>query len=225
MKHRGHLLAEGEYYHIYNRGAHKKNVFEEEFDYTRFLMLLFLANSDESFEIRSLSRKFRGSQRQIFEKMKCSKSLVDIFAYALMPNHFHLIVKQKAENGVEKFMQKIGTGYAMYFNEKYAHTGVVFEASYQSKHIDSEAYFRYIFAYVHLNPLNLIDKKWKKKITDRERIRAFLTNYPYCSYRDLFVMKRPERSILTLDEEYPDFIKQNDLNDLLNWEPEYFKDE
>jgi len=79
------------------------------------------------------------------------KKLVDIVAYCLNPNHFHLLLLQKLENGVPKFMHRLGTGYTKYFNHKYKRTGALFQGTYKAKHIDDNDYLLHTSAYVNLN--------------------------------------------------------------------------
>src|SRR3989344_2030506 len=90
-------------------------------------------------------------------------SLVSVLAYCLMPNHFHLVLRQKNQDGITLFMRKLATAYAMYFNTKYDHSGVLFQCRYKSKHVNTDAYLRWIFSYVHLNPLEIIQPEWKER--------------------------------------------------------------
>ena len=215
---RGTALSIGETYHIYNRGAHKRATFTNDEDYNRFLILLLASNSKRSFELRHLLKKHEGQHLdKIFEEF-FDQDLVDVLAYCLMPNHFHLVLRQKSENGIEKFIQKLCTAYSMYFNTKYEHSGVLFQGRYQSVHIDNEAYYRYIFAYLHLNPIELLQSDWKEVgIKNSSRTRKFLSTYRYSSYIDYSNIVRRERTILAKDD-IPDFLKQqNDLEDLLKW--------
>src|ERR1700741_3609729 len=88
-------LVAGETYHIYNRGAHKQDIFLSQADYRRFTLLLYIANNSDPIRLSNLfnSKKYKGeSLLKIFEDGIADKSLVDIFAYSLMPNHFHLVV-------------------------------------------------------------------------------------------------------------------------------------
>ena len=206
-----------ETYHVYNRGAHKQNVFISDADYQRFLILLFVMNDPSPLEMRRLLEKYGGrSSAIIFEEEKPSKSLVDIMAYSLMPNHFHIVVRQKAEQGITRFFKKVLTGYSMYFNTKYEHSGVLFQGRFKSKHVNNEPYFRYIFSYVHLNPLSLIEPGWEEKgIKDKDGVRNFMRNFPYSSYQDYAYPKRPELRILA-ENDIPEFLTtHNDLEDLL----------
>jgi len=214
-------LVSDETYHIYNRGAGKQRIFTAPRDYERFLGLLYLANSERSITYRNLWEKHQGpSLVGIFEQNRPSartQGLVDVLAYALMPNHFHLVLKQKKEEGITTFMRKLATGYSMYFNIKYEHSGVLFQGRFKSSHIDSEPYFRYIFSYVHLNPLELVEPDWKEgSIRNANTARKFLADYRYASYSDYCVGERPERAILAYDDA-PDFLKeQNDLEEMLS---------
>ena len=217
---RKEALAEGETYHVYNRGAHKQRIFTEESDYSRFMLLLHLANSSVPIHFSNLLKQYGGrSSIEIFENEKFDKRLVDVLAYTLMPNHFHLVVRQREEKGIAIFMKKLATGYSMYFNTKYEHSGTLFQGRFKSSHIDSEEYFRYIFAYVHLNPLDIFQPSRKSDgIKNKKGVQKFLAAYPYSSFQDYLENSRPERSILSF-EDTPDFLKtQNDLEDLLNWQ-------
>ncbi len=214
---RGVTLATGETYHIYNRGAHKSYLFGVDEDYERFLLLMFLANDAASIDMRSLKSRYKGrSFVNMYTEEPVSKGLVDILAYTLMPNHFHLILRQKAEDGITTFMRRASTAYSMYFNVKYEHSGVLFQGRFKSQHIDTDAYYRWIFSYVHLNPISLCEPGWEERgVSDPHAVRAFMKTYRYGSYYDYCVGLRPERAILT-DSDLPDFLlKRNDLEDLL----------
>ena len=215
---RGQLFAIGEHYHLFNRGAHKGAIFKDPSDYQRFLLLLHLANNAKPIHISNLINfKYHGVTSDIFKEVT-DKALVSILAYSLLPNHFHLVLRQEAEEGIERFMRKVGTGYSMYFNAKHEHSGVLCQGRYKSRLIDNEAYFRYIFSYVHLNPVELFQSDWKEVgIKNPSQTRMFLSSYKYSSYHDYHLGPRPEAAILSHHAK-PDFLKeQNDLEDLLKW--------
>src|SRR3989344_5216465 len=208
-------LVEGETYHIYNRGANKRDVFRSESDSLFFLALLHLSNSSQSVRLEGYKTQGR-SLRDVFEAAGPDKSLVDVSAYSLMPNHFHLVLKQKGDDGITRFMKKVCTAYSMYFNTKYERSGVLFQGRFRSSHVDSEPYFRWIFSYIHLNPVSLVEPAWKENgIKETAKVRSFLRNYAYSSFFDYSVGKRPERAILAYDDA-PDFLTtQDDLEELL----------
>lgn len=135
-------FAENEFYHIYNRAADSKNMFLEQRDVDRFLKGMEQFNTSKI--LGSLSRGHRVST---------SLRLVNFIAYCVNQNHFHFILEQVSDNGIEKFMHKIGMGYAKYFNTKYKRSGALFQGRFKAKHIDSNEYLLHLSAYINLNHL------------------------------------------------------------------------
>ncbi|QQG37942.1 MAG: transposase [Candidatus Kaiserbacteria bacterium] len=210
-------LEVGEIYHIFNRGAHKQRLFTAEADFSRFSALLHMVNNSKPVVLRELlgSKKHRGQVSGIFSE-PVDKALVEVLAYSLMPNHFHLVVKQKVDHGISNFMKKLGGGYSMYFNTKYGHSGVMYQGPFKSSHIDSDPYFKWIFAYVHLNPLSISDPDWQEKgIADIEKSKGHLRDYAYSSYHDYYVAERPERAILAYEEAADLLDKEQDLHGMI----------
>ncbi len=210
-------LAPGEYYHIYNRGTEKRKIFHNKHDYDRFLSLLYIANNAGKVDLKRQGRTL--SQIMAINK---DKNLVDICAYCLMPNHFHLIVKGSEEGGVSQFMQKLLTGYTMYFNRLNDRTGVLFEGGFKAKHANTDNYLSYLIAYIHLNPVKLIDPKWQENgIKDIKWANTFLDNYRYSSYHDYAKGERLESKILN-KEAMPEYDRlpkdfQESVNEWLTW--------
>jgi len=212
-------FANGEYYHIFNRGAHRLDIFRRDEDYKRFLLLLHVGNTAQRVDLRAILRKYKGQTfANVLEGETPDKSLVDISAYCLMPNHFHLVIKQKTDKGITAFLRKVLTAYSMYFNLVHGHSGVLSQGAFKSRHINSEPYFRYIFSYVHLNPLALLLPDWEENgIKEHLVARSFLAGYSYSSFYDYSIKARPETKILAF-EEAPTFLTtQNDLEELLRW--------
>jgi REP element-mobilizing transposase RayT len=141
-------LLEGEFYHVFNRGVDKRLLFNDDADRRRFLKLLYVSNSVTPINVRNILRN--NSDPYTFER---EGTLVHIGAYCLMPNHFHLLLTPCVEHGVTLFMQKLGTGYSMYFNKRYNRTGTLFEGPFKSSWADSDVYLKYLYAYIHLNPI------------------------------------------------------------------------
>lgn len=185
-----------EFYHVYNRGTDKRKLFLSISDYERFISLLYLANSTKPI---SLDRRHTSTLKEILQKSR-EETLVDICTYCLMPNHFHLLIKEKVEGGTSKFMHKLSTGYSMFFNAKYERTGNLFQGKYKARHINNDTDLRYNIAYIHLNPLKLIDPLWKEQgIRNREEGKRFLKSYYYSSFHDFAKIHRPENKIVTKD--------------------------
>lgn len=193
-------FAIDEYYHIYNRGTDKRTVFLDEEDWERFSALLYLCNSDRNIVFRDIPIGLAyGYER--------GETLVDIGAYCLMPNHFHILVREKVQNGISLFMQKFSTAYSMYFNNKYKRTGGLFEGPFRAKHTDSDNYLKYLFSYIHLNPVKIIDPEWKENgITDRKKSKQYIADYPYSSYLDYMGMEREGNKILN-KEAFPQYFE------------------
>lgn len=201
-------LIAGETYHIFNRGAHKQRIFTKPQDYRRFQLGLHLANHSRPVLVRDVLEAEK--YREPFSGFFADKSLVEVLAYSLMPNHFHLVLRQKVEEGITRFMRKVSVGYSMYFNIKYEHSGTLFQGRFKSSHIDSDPYFKWIFSYVHLNPVSTTEPDWKEKgVKNHGRVAEFLREYPYSSYYDYYVRERPERTILA-HEEAKDYIDTNE---------------
>ncbi|MDP2651962.1 MAG: hypothetical protein Q8O94_02410 [bacterium] len=184
-----------EWYHCYNRGVDKRIVFEDAGDYNRFMLLLYTGNSSEPIHIANLKNK---NLRSIIEDVSFERdeSLVEIGAYTLIPNHFHLILKEILEGGIALFMQKIFTAYTMYFNKKNERTGALFASTFKSKYIEDDRYLKQVISYTHLNVAELFDPKWKEGRGNLGKIKRQLMEYPYSSLPDFLGQKRPERKIL-----------------------------
>lgn len=207
------IFTEGEWYHLYNRGTDKRKIFTDNNDYQRFLKLLYLANSTKPTILYTLKKD------TIFDFPR-EENLVDIGAYCLMPNHFHLLVKEKVEGGISLFMRKLLTGYSMYFNIKNKRTGKLFEGPFKSIHVDTDNYFRYVLSYIHLNPVKLVEPEWKEKgVQNKDRVKNFLQSYSPSSHLDYLKLSekspRIERWILATDD-LPIEIKSRDFVDELN---------
>jgi REP element-mobilizing transposase RayT len=145
-------FTEGEYYHIYNRGTERREIFSDQNDFARFVESLVEFNVREPIG-SLLEHTFRKKRRLLGGRTskEADQPLVNIVAYCLNPNHYHLILEPVAEKGIEKYMQRIGTGYTMYFNNKYQRTGALFQGKFKAIHIDSNAYLLHMSAYVNLN--------------------------------------------------------------------------
>ena len=152
-------FANGEYYHVYNRGVDKREVFLDEKDYRRFILSMDLLNDVDNGRMllwRDLQRKKNEDGIPKVRPLDIQRSdlrnpLVELVAYCLNPNHYHFIIKQFKDGGIAKFMQKLGTSYTMYFNARQSRSGVLFQGKFKSIHIDSNDYLLYLSAYVNAN--------------------------------------------------------------------------
>lgn len=156
-------LEIGEYYHIFNRGVEKRRIFYQKSDYKRFVESLVIFNTDKpSWLIKDMRES-----GIVFDPNE-DERLVDVVAYCLNPNHFHLLLKENKKNGIASFMKKVCTGYAMYFNKKNERTGILFQGRFKSAHIDSDDLLLHVSAYVNCN----------SEIHGIEKAEQ----YPWCSF-------------------------------------------
>jgi len=130
------------FYHIYNRGVAKQKI--------------FLDNEDRQFFLKRID--------------KYQQKLLSIHCFCLMPNHYHFIVKQINDNGVLFFFHKLGTSYSKYFNLKYKRVGPLFQGRFKAKLINKDEYITHLSRYIHLNPIEFLDKP------------ESLKDYPFTSF-------------------------------------------
>ena len=199
----------GEYYHIYNRGIDKRIIFKSKGDYERFMMLLYLANSNDSFRLDNILNQQHKTFNEIlvFDK---GQPIVSIGVWCLMTNHFHLLIRQEVDGRITKFMRKLGVGYSMYFNIKYERSGALFGGLFKSKLIGiDDNYMTHLFGYIHINPLEIAFPDWKEKINKSSvDMKKFLESYRYSSYLDYLGVDRIEKSILKA-ENFPNYFQNN----------------
>lgn len=136
-------FADGEMYHIFNRGVDKRNIFSDQKDVDRFFQCMIVFNS-----VKPIGSLYE--QSFLLEKEK-PKPLVKFIAYNLLPNHFHFILEQVVEGGISEFMKRLLGGYSWYFNKKNKRSGSLFQGTFKSKHLDSNEYLLYVSVYVNLN--------------------------------------------------------------------------
>jgi REP element-mobilizing transposase RayT len=153
-------LANGELYHIFNRGVDKRNIFADKNDLERFFQCMQIFNV-----IEPIGSLYEYNFLKPEEKQKPKKHLVRFVAYCLLPNHFHFIIQQATDNGISKFMKRLLGGYSWYFNHKKKRSGVLFEGTFKAVHINSNEQLLHTSAYVNLNDKqkNLFDGRNAKK--------------------------------------------------------------
>lgn len=206
-------LVEGEFYHVYNRGTDKRTLFRDDTDRQRFMKLMYVSNTAEHINVRNMLRK--NNEPYTFDR---GVPLVHIGAYCLMPNHFHFLLTPIAKDGVSLFMKKLCTGYSMYFNKRYNRTGTLLESRFKAKWVDNDVYLKYLYAYIHLNPLKL----WKMEDLDQEindqDILEFLKSYTCSSLPDYLQVSRLENIIIN-PEPFPNYFKSvaDQVQELKEW--------
>jgi len=178
-------FAEGEIYHIYNRGVEKRECFADDQDRSRFLLDLVEMNSTAPvvnsgyFFLRNSRQNFDSDRPMQTSRQTRGERLSEVLAFVLMPNHFHLLLKQRRRDGIPTFMQKLGTAYTMYFNKRWHRTGMLFQGPYRAVHIKREDHYEWISHYIHANPLKL-----RPPLPSAELQMESLKSYVWTSFRD-----------------------------------------
>jgi len=178
----------GEIYHIVNRAIEGKNLFRQIADYFRFIFCLYELNDKNLVRIRLHMKQRKARKNKRGQTSSHSREpLVEILAVCLMPNHYHLVVRQLRDNGISLFMKKLGDGYVGYFNEKYKRKGrgSIFQGHFKAVHIKTQRQFMNVICYVFTNPVELLEKAWKEKgVENPQKAIEYIESYKWSSYPD-----------------------------------------
>lgn len=140
-------FRENAYYHVFNQGVEKRDIFLTEDDYYLFqrYLLIYLSPIEKVLEIdpdiplRLTSRNLAGE--------------IEILAYCLMPDHFHLFLKQKTKDAVPRLLKQLTNAYTFYFNQKYDRIGGLMQGRYKAVEVPDDNTFIHLARYIHLNPV------------------------------------------------------------------------
>jgi len=217
-------FAIDEYYHVYNRGVDGRNIADDCNDYSRLMKSLYLHNDSKMVDMSNVCSGV--SYNQTFSLAK-DEPLVAVGFYCLMPNHFHLVLKEIRDGGISEFLLKFSTGHSMFYNKKHKRSGALLQGPFKAKRIDSEEYLRYLFAYVHLNPVKLFQKDWKEAgIKDLKKAKEYLQQYSYSSFLEYSGDdSRAEQSIID-KKSFPEYFQNSKefseyIDDWLTYKQEF----
>lgn len=200
MPKRKEQFENGEIYHITVRRIGDSLLFKDINDYFRGIFSIYEFNNLNVVEIRR-----RREERRRWKEKNCGdrvsvsmeepdkrEKMVEVLAFCLMSNHIHLLLKQTTDNGISRFMQKIGVGYSAYFREKYKlqNKGYFFQGRFKAVYVKDDEQLKTVFVYIHTNPIALIEPGWKENgIKNLKKAIEFLENYKWSSYQDYFGIK------------------------------------
>lgn len=231
---RKEIILPNEFYHTYNRGVEKRNIFSDDEDYIRGVHDIYEFNDEDAVlnvKYRLNSVRNYGGQRNYggrisIDRRKPRKILVDLMCWCLMPNHYHFFSRPKIKNGLSKFQQKFGTGFTGYVNLKYERSGVLFQSKFKRVHVVNDTQASHLVCYIHSNPLDLWKPNWKeRKLTTLELQNAlkFLEKYRWSSQLDYWGIKNFPSLIST--EFLVNFFKGSEgfKNFFVNWFKQYEK--
>ena len=196
-----------ELYHILNRGVDKREVVANDKDRVRFIHDLYALND------AGRSINFTQPERRD-DMIRDRDLLVQIHAYCLMGNHYHLLVSEVAERGISLFMQKFNMGYSKYFNERYKRTGALWQGKYKKIPVARDAHFNYVPYYIHLNPLDFVAPEWRHgRVANFRKALQYLEEYRWSSHLDYLGIRN-----------FPSVIDRSVLQDIFGTKARYEKE-
>lgn len=207
------IYFEQGYYHIYNRGVEKRKIFLDSQDYKVFLNYLkqALLPPPKPDDIRKTFTLKGASFKGIPKQPKNYNKEIELIAYCLMPNHFHLLIKQENKNGMESFMRSISTRYSMYFNKKYKRVGKLFQGHYKAVIVKNDEQLIHLSRYIHLNP-----KEYTNNLVDSYSSYAEYLGIRKTAWINpniiLQVFNKPTAPEFKKINNYKDFVERYSLN-------------
>ena len=191
----------GDYVHVYNRGNRKMDIVRDEHDRWRFLACLRYYNDQTSYGRSLRDTVFHRSERwnsfQWPDIWPAQKPLTSIATYSLMPNHYHLLLREIIPGGITSFLQKLGIGFTSHINIKYSESGRIFQGAYKARRVTDDRYLQYVDTYIQvLNPFELLPVS--DPLDNFEASFGKAIEYPFCSLgecvgkRNLHIVDRNE---------------------------------
>ncbi len=140
-------LITGEYYHVFNRGSDKRDLYIQPRDYTRFQQTFYY------YQFSGPKTKFSQFTKSNLFKPILNEKLIEVLCFCLMPNHFHFLIKQLRENGISIFISQLSNSYTKYFNVKYNRIGPLLQGAFKAVRIKTDEQLVHVSRYIHLNPV------------------------------------------------------------------------
>lgn len=204
---------ENNIFHILNRGVEKRKIFLTNKDYLRFANNLNGFNTIKN--VPSYAQRQKQQTKNTDVVRLNSEKLVDVLCWSLMPNHSHILVQEKIDNGAGKFSRKVFDGYTRYFNDLNDRSGVLFQGRTKIIPIQKDVHFLWIPFYIIANPLDMFQSDWREKgIRNPKKAFGFLMNYRWSSLQDLIG-----------ENNFPDIVNKKVFYELYNTNEKEFKKE
>lgn len=182
-------LANGEYYHIFNRGVNKIPIFNNASDYKRVILATrYYSSAHTPMRLSRFLKLSNEKRANYWLEIKNLPKLISIISYCFMPNHFHFLLKQKLDRGISKFIKYLQASYALYFNTKYERIGPLLQGQFKAVRIEDDEQLLHVSRYIHLNPYT------SYILTDIKELEA----YPWSSFPDY--LGKSETKICSTDE-------------------------
>lgn len=175
------VLANDQFYHIFNRGVERREIFTDKREYKRALGTL------KYYQYKNLAVKFskflvqtpQNQEKILSQIIKSENKLVDIISFCLMPNHFHFLLKQLCDHGISTFIANFTNSYTKYFNTKHERNGSLIQGPFKSVYVESNEQLIHLSRYIHLNPVASYIIKEQK-----------LETYPWSSLREYLELEK-----------------------------------
>jgi len=163
-------------YHVVNRGIASQPIFTDRHDYLRMLhTIIFYQNDQPPLRYSFFIRQTADKRENILSNLHKNRTLlVDVVSYCLMTNHVHLLLIQRLDNGISKFMSQIANSYTKYYNTKYNRKGPIFQGKFKAVRIATDEQLLHVSRYIHLNPYTSFVVKYLSQ----------LETYPYSSLQE-----------------------------------------
>jgi putative transposase len=202
------MYQNGNFYHVFNRGVDKRDVFMDEFDFSRFIRCVDVFNDiDPVYSLYwhdYLENKNDGKNQK--------EPLVEIIAYCLLPNHFHLLLRQSVEGGISELIKRVVGGYTKYVNYKYKRSGVIFGSKTKHRHLESSEVINKVSAYINGNSeihgrCECVKWPWSS------------ANYYLRGESKIYINKKDVMQYFDCTKEYRQFLEKVIINSK-NWKKE-----
>lgn len=177
-------------WHVLNRGVDKRTIFTDDEDRIRFVHDLYQFNDTRpawNTDRNVDHSRIHGLRNRVFQAANMERTcLVDVHAWCLMRNHYHLLLSERIEGGLSLFIRKLSVGYANYFNERHTRSGTLFQGRTKRVPITEQAHFAHIVHYIHLNPLDTKSAyaNWRTGLIPASPALEVLDSYRWSSYLD-----------------------------------------
>lgn len=200
-------LKKGYIYHVLNRGVASQNIYKTPKEYKRFIYtLMYYQYANPPLRYSFYIKQGHKRKQKILKSFQLDENLyVEILCYCLMPNHYHLLIRQVANNGIAEFARLTGNSYSKYFNTKHKRSGPLFQGRFKAKRIKSDEQLLHVSRYIHLNP-------YSASLVDNF---SQLLKYPYSSLNEYsknlewLCYKKPILEHFKDNASYIKFVKNN----------------
>lgn len=201
-------LVLGEIYHVFNRGVDHRSTFEDDADRERFIRLLEHHRVPKAIAYSHLQRV---RQRSIPPQELYAHPLIEVLCLCLIPNHFHLLLKQLKENGISQYAQRFLNSYTRYYNTRHDRKGYLFEGPFRAVRIETDEQLLHVSRYIHLNPVvaGLADEPFAYPWSSAPAYAADLANNPTWKVGKIIRLSTDLLQSLMPPAEYVRFVRDH----------------